>query len=43
MTKVEVISLRKRGGTWKALLSGSLEGVVEQLRATAKKKAGGEG
>jgi hypothetical protein len=43
ITKMEVISLRKQGDSWKALLSGSLEGVVEQLRVRAKKKPGGEG
>jgi hypothetical protein len=38
VTKMEVISLRKQGDSWRALLSGSLEGVVEQLRQLAKKE-----
>jgi hypothetical protein len=43
MTKMEVISLRKQGDTWKALLSGSMEGFVAQIRQLAKAKAGAKG
>ncbi len=43
VTKMEVISLRRQGNRWKALLSGSLEGMVEQLRAAARKKPAPEG
>jgi hypothetical protein len=39
ITKMEVISLRKQGDSWRALLSGSLEGVIEQLRLITKKDA----
>lgn len=39
MTKMEVITLRKYGNGWRALLAANIEGVVAQIRQMARKKA----
>lgn len=40
ITKMEVVSMRRHGDTWKVLLNGEMEGMAKAIQAMAAAKAG---
>lgn len=40
ITKMEVVSMRRRGDAWKVLLNGEMEGMAKAIQAMAAAKAG---